>query len=247
MNAIILAAGIGNRIRSVHASAKCLLEFDGISLLERHILALREVGVTDIHLCLGHEAVAIVERLQQKGFADISHKYNPLYKLGSIVSLWSMRDFLCDGSRDVLVMDADVLYHPKILFRLVNSSFKDCFLIDRNYIDGDEPVKICLRNEQIVEFRKTISSTLVYDQIGESVGFFKFCASTAVKLKEVIEGFIEAGMESQPHEEALRELAINTDYNIGVEDITGLPWIEIDYPEDIERASQEILPEINVI
>ena len=53
-------------------------------------------------------------------------------------------------------------------------------------------------------------------------------------------------MESQPHEEALRELAINAGYNIGVEDITGLPWIEIDYPEDIERASHEILPKINV-
>jgi choline kinase len=247
MRAIILAAGVGNRIGAAHTSAKCLLEFDGVSLLERHILTLRKLGVTDIHLCLGYEAVAILERLQQRGFVDISHEYNPLYRQGSIVSLWNMRDFLCDGSNDVLVMDADVLYHPDILSRLVNSPYKDCFLIDRNYIDGDEPVKICLRKNKIVEFGKVISPTLLHDQIGESVGFFKFCPTTAAKLKEIIARFIGAGMESQPHEEALRELAMNASYNIEVEDITGLPWIEIDYPEDIERASTEVLPKINVI
>ena len=109
MKAIILAAGIGNRISSVHAAAKCLLEFDGTSLLERHIRTLRKLGVTDINLCLGHEAPAVLERLQQKGLTDISHEHNPLYNLGSIVSLWSMRDVLCDGTSDVLVMDADVL------------------------------------------------------------------------------------------------------------------------------------------
>ena len=32
--------------------------------------------------------------------------------------------------------------------------------------------------------------------------------------------------------------------NFAVEDVTGLPWVEIDFPEDLEKARSEILPRL---
>ena len=32
---------------------------------------------------------------------------------------------------------------------------------------------------------------------------------------------------------------------VGYETVGGQPWIEIDFPEDIERAAREILPRIS--
>ncbi len=242
MKVIILAAGVGQRLASTHHGPKCLLEIDGRSLLQRHLDALAALDIHTVTLCLGYQAARVAAALDSRA-GHLLH-YNPLFRLGSIVSLWCARQTLLSGD-DVLVMDADVLYHPDILGRLVNSSEANCFLIDRDFVAGDEPVKICLENGRIVEFRKQIAAGLPYNRVGESVGFFKFDAATAQRLGCIVAAYVACEKRELPHEEALRELALEPGSDIGVEDVTGLPWIEIDYPEDITRAVKEIAPRIS--
>ena len=57
---------------------------------------------------------------------------------------------------------------------------------------------------------------------------------------------IPEGRYEEPYEEAIRDLLLETPDAFGYEDITGLPWIEIDFPEDIQRAQNEILPQLRV-
>ena len=116
--------------------------------------------------------------------------------------------------------------------------------MDQQFEDGPEPVKICIRNGQIVEFRKELDPELDYDSIGESVGFFKFGADGATRLAEIVAEYDDFNQGDKPHEEALRDLALEYSMPMGVEDITGMTWIEIDFPEDIKRAIEEILPAI---
>ena len=175
--------------------------------------------------------------------SNVVFHFNPLFRLGSLVSLWTTKSVLTSGA-EVILMDADVLYHPTILKRLIKSPFSNCFLIDKNFIEGDEPVKICIKNRKIVEFRKKLPEGTSYDEIGESVGFFKFSADLCGKLEIIISKLLSDNQHHLPHEEALRELIAIERYNIDVEDITNLPWIEIDYPEDVTRAKAEILPRI---
>ena len=242
MQAIILAAGIGQRLQ--HTQPKCLLEFGGRSLLARHCANLTAYGVDRLTLVLGHAAPVIADALANCiGPPTLVH-YNPLYTLGSSVSLWSARHSLASGD-DVLVMDADVLYHPHILQRLIDSPQRSCFLLDRDFIPGDEPVKICLDDNRIVEFRKRLDPDLRYLTIGESVGFFKFDASTALRLACLLDAYVADGRRGQPHEEALRDLALAPDHPIGIEDVTGVPWIEIDFPADVVRATTNLLPLID--
>ncbi len=244
MRAIILAAGVGKRLGSAHTGPKCLLEFGGRSLLERHLDALSAAGVDDVTLVLGHEADTIRRALPAAAAGRVLCHYNPLYTLGSMLSLWSARQTLLSGD-DVLVMDADVLYDPAIVQRLARSAAPNCFLLDRDFLPGDEPVKICLQGERIVEFRKQIAAGLTYNRVGESVGFFRFDAGTATRLARIVDRHAAREGRELPHEEALRELALSGEADIAVEDVTGLAWIEIDFPEDITRAAGDILPRID--
>ena len=50
-----------------------------------------------------------------------------------------------DTKEKMILMDGDVLYHEEIFKRLVNSNKKNCFLLDRNIEEGEEPVKICIK------------------------------------------------------------------------------------------------------
>jgi choline kinase len=47
-----------------------------------------------------------------------------------------------------------------------------------------------------------------------------------------------------PHEEALRDLFLERSHRFHVADVTGAPWIEIDFPIDVERAAREVLPQL---
>ena len=215
-----------------------------MSLLERHCRNLSACGVDNLTVCVGHESEQIALALQGLSRPATLLHYNPLYTLGSSLSLWSVRHTLLCGD-DVLVMDADVLYHPHILQRLVKSPLPNCYLMDRDFAPGDEPVKLCVAGNRIVELRKRVAEGLSYDSIGESVGFFKFDAATALRLVRLINAYVADGRRELAHEEALRELALSDDIMIGVEDVTALPWLEIDFPEDLIRAEQQVLPLIH--
>lgn len=244
VKAIMLAAGMGNRLGSAHDGPKCLLELGGRSLLARHLENLAAVGVDGLTLCLGYRPDAIVHALEPLPGPPVLIHYNPLFRLGSVVSLWAVRHTLLGGD-DVLIMDADVLYHPQILRRLTQSRADNCYLLDRDFEDGEEPVKLCLDGARIVEFRKRLPPALVYDRIGESVGFFRFGPTLAGDIARRCASYVADGRGDAPHEEVLRDVALAGEYPIGVEDVTGLPWIEIDFPEDIERARSEILPRLS--
>ncbi len=241
MKALILAAGVGRRLSSEsNRPPKCLLEFGGRSLLSRHLNTLENLGVHEIVVGVGYRANSVRQAITlHKPKANVQLVHNPDYEQGSIVTLWQLRHHLSDG-KDVLLMDADVLYDPRILERLVNSVHCNCLLLDRDLEAGDEPVKVCVRDGQLIEFRKKVRVNA--DYCGESVGFFRFSADIAQQLAETCRRYIAANRREEPHEEALRDLLLSSPEKFGFEDITGLAWIEIDFTDDINRAKTEVLP-----
>ncbi len=244
MKAIILAAGIGNRLgNSVGDKPKSLMQFNNESLLQRHIKVLKENKINDVTLVVGYNADMIKQHLSDSSM-NISFIDNPRFKEGSLVSLGCARDILLNETQFIL-MDADVLYHNDIIKQLVDSERANCFLLDRDFIPGDEPVKLCIdKKNNIIEFRKQIADDLNYEIQGESVGFFKFDNIVGNLLVERIDDYLAKGENDTPYEEAIRDLLLEDPTKFSYEDITGIPWIEIDFPEDIERAKNEILPAI---
>jgi len=246
MHAIILAAGRGNRLAGFNPDdrPKCLLEFGGRSLLERQLGDLFALGVGRATLVVGHEAdrvIGHVSTLSERPRVDFA--YNPAFQQGSVLSLLAAQQTLTGGG-PVLVLDADVLFHPLLLQRLLAAAASDVCLLDRNFEPGEEPVKIALHQGRIVEFRKRLPAGLEYDLIGESVGFFRFGAEIAAKIAQTCERYRLEGLLDAPHEEVLRDVMLAQPDTFDCVDVSGLPWIEIDFPDDIERAVKEVMPAI---
>ena len=124
MRAIILAAGRGIRLKQAEDEQlpKCLLRFGGMTLLERHLRLLRSAGVEDVVLALGwrHELVsAELDRIDWQPRPGIV--LNPRYELGSVLTVHTVAEAMTRGG-DVLLMDADVLYHDRIMAALTAGS-----------------------------------------------------------------------------------------------------------------------------
>jgi choline kinase len=246
MRAIILAAGMGLRLVQPEGQQKpkCLLRFGEASLLERHLQLLKAAGVDEIVFVLGfrHEqAEAELATLDWKPSTEVV--INDEYSLGSVLSVHTAAEALTRGG-DVLLMDADVLYDERILAPLVAGSTVNRLLIDRDFEAGDEPVKLCVQDGVPVELRKQVAAGVQYDTIGESVGFFRFDERAARRFAEIVADYVNTGRANLPHEEAVRDLLLEKSQVFDVADVTGAPWIEIDFQNDVKRATDEVLPQL---
>jgi len=243
MKALLLAAGVGRRLgESSGDLPKALLQFGGKSLLQRHIEILASFGVTDVSVTVGHRADAVRSELDRIDAGHVRTIDNPRYREGSIVSLWSAREVLGAGA-PVLLMDADVLYDARLMGRLLTAGHDNCFLLDRDIEPGEEPVKLCIRGSHIVDFHKRPQQA--HDWHGESIGFFRFAPAIAAELGERVDGYVSGGRVNFEYEEAMRDMVLERAQDtFGFAEVTGLPWVEIDFAEDVRRARMEILPRL---
>ncbi len=244
MRAVILAAGAGRRMEfDGPRLPKVMLPFGGRTLLRRHVDILRHCGVEEIVVAAGYRVDLIEAELAECGAADdVEVVINPDYVEGSIVTLWSVREQLARGG-DVILMDGDVLYDHRIMEQLLASRHRNCFLLDRDFEMGDEPTKLCVRDGVIVEFHKMVN--VPFDFWGESVGFFRLGEDVARRLVPAAARYLEAGARRELYDEALRDILLSDPPgSFGFEEITGLPWMEIDFMEDVVRATAEVLPRL---
>lgn len=241
----MLAAGMGVRLghSGMRKAPKVLLELGGRTLLQRHIDILRRQGVDELVLGVGFNRDDIEQHIEALGAGDFVRTVdNPHFEEGSILTLHALRAELGWGG-PVLLMDGDVLYDDRLMERLVMSDHPNCSLLDRVALPDDEAVKLCIRDGEVVEFRKWLSTD--FDYCGESVGFFKLSADMAASTVAQAGLHVAQGRRSEPYEEPLRDVMLTSRRGtLAVEDITGLPWIEIDSAADLTRANTEILPRL---
>jgi choline kinase len=239
----MLAAGVGHRLAMAEgAPPKALLRFDGETLLKRHLEILAHFGLFDLTLVVGHQASAIEAELSTLGARQrVRTCFNPDYRRSSLLSLWTLREVLAAG-QPVLYMDADVLYDWRLLERLLASPHENCVLIDRSNAPDAELLDVRIRNGRIVAFDKRVTLD-DYDARGEWVGFARFGAEMALRLTHTLERYVQDGRVDVIYEEPMRDVILET-AAFGFADATGLPWIEIDFAEDLARAHADVLPRL---
>jgi choline kinase len=242
MKIAMLAAGVGHPLgMGDDAPPKALLRFGGQTLLGRHLEILAHFGLFDLTLVVGHQAHAIEQELRAIGAQDrVRTCFNPDYRGSSLLSLWMLRDVLRAGE-PVLYMDADVLYDRRLLDRLLGSAQADCVLIARGDPDP-EWLEVRIRDDRIVAFDKGVMLPEC-DIRAEWVGFARFSAANAARLAGAIGRYVAGGEVDVIYEKPMRDVILATGA-FGFEDVTDLPWIEIDFPADVRRARAEILPRL---
>lgn len=242
MKAIICAAGRGVRLGA--DSPKVLLEVGGRTLLEWHAIRLREVGVTEVVLVTGYlreQIEMVLPEISARYEIRIRQLVNERFQEGSVLSLAAALPEI-EGSREpVLLMDADVLYPTQMLDRLIRSTHPTALLLDREYSrKDDDPVLVPVKNGRPFEFRKKWVGEA--DFVGESIGFFKIGPDDLPMLIEETRARSAGSDVRDSYDDVLRAMVLADRF--GFEDVTGLPWTEIDFPDDVSRARDEVLPKI---
>lgn len=133
MKAIIIAAGMGKRMRPLTASIpKCMLDFNGRTLLETHIETLRSCGISDICVIKGYKAEAI-------NLPGIKYCLNDRYERNNILNSLFYAERELDN--DAVVTYSDIYYRKNILERVMNSGHDIAIAVDldwrASYVDRD--------------------------------------------------------------------------------------------------------------
>jgi len=235
MKGVILAAGKGARLNgTIGDKPKCLLRVGSRTLIERQIEALRMAGIDEIAVVVGCQA----DMVRRTCGHDIAYVENSRFaQTNSLYSLWLARPILSDG---FVVMNCDVLFHPQLLTDLITARHEDALLI--SYDDGelgDEEMKVRTRRGRVVGMAKTLAAG---EADGENVGIVKFGADGARVLADLLDRRVAAGGLRDWAPRAFDDFArVRPLYAIGTR---GYPWTEIDFPDDYQRAVNDVLPAI---
>lgn len=242
MKAIIYAAGRGVRLGAT--SPKVLLEFGGLTLLEWHALRLREAGVTELVIVTGHLRAPIAAELpgvSKRHELRVREIVNERFAEGSVLSFFASLPEIEGSGGSLLLMDADVLYPAEMLHRLISSDHPTALLLDRNFSTADDdPVLVPVKNGRPFEFRKRWAGEA--DVVGESIGFFKVAPDDLPLLIAETRARSSGASCQDSYDEVLRALVIAGCF--GYEDVTDLPWTEIDFQSDVAHAREAVLPAI---
>jgi choline kinase len=239
VNAVVLVAGVARRLAPLtDRTPKSLLPVGGRPILTRLLAALEAVGVREAFLVVGHCADQIRQVAGDRfGRLGIRYVDNPAYTKGSALSLYAARAHLREP---VLVMDGDVVCPREFPRRLIGTPSPSAVLLDRAFRDTGEEIKVYTRGDRVVGLGKKIVPD-AWEGVGENIGFFK-CGAEALpelirRLEQVVAEDSLAEWEDAVH-------LVLPSRHVGWVDVTGLPWTEIDFAEDLRRAESDVLPHV---
>ena len=241
MKAIILAAGVGSRMRPLTDNCpKCLLKIGGQTILEMMISGIQDCGISEIVFVIGHLQDQIKEYVTTK-FPDLTAHFviNDRYaETNTGFSLMLAKDFVGDSA--FVKFDADVAFDKKILKKLIECDHQTCLCIDKNINLDGEAIKVITRGEnRVVKASKTVDPK---QAAGESIGVEKISAQTAKLLFAELEIMMADEKNHQEYYESAYERLIEKDVAFYALDITGLKWVEIDTKADFAKAQEIFNP-----
>ncbi len=263
--AVILAAGLGNRIAKVHHDIpKPLLPLDGIpggyTFLDWHAVALDRAGFNDIYFVGNERTYQTPLRVQKEGrltHAKIHWVLNPTQDLSTSGSGHSAQfafvahpELLSGESRTVL-MDADIIYDLRVFSVLMQSERRDTVktLVCPDYRDSQEEVMVFAGQGDAPVFhgKGLLNQPFMapYSIAGEATGILLFEPKVQAFVKQVYEWtlrFSTAKLRSE-HEDMSARL-----FAVGLGQIVNLPeeilFMECDTPEEYQELKSHIYPKL---
>ncbi len=237
MRAVILAAGSARRLSPLTDTLhKSLLKIGDKTIMEYQLDACNYYGIQKVLIVVGYLKEQIIGKFGNK-YRQLQIEYieNPDYATtNTVYSLWLAREFF--RNEDFIYFNADVLFHHSLLEVLLNSTAKTALGVEVKPC-GEEEVKVITDStKKILRIGKKLDPAKC---LGEFVGIAKFNSNLtedfAIALKQVIDN----GDENAFFEKAVDMILEKHEHHY--EDITHIPVIEIDFPEDLKKARSEVL------
>ena len=233
MKAIILSAGQGSRLgHLVDDRPKCLIDFNGRTLLDRQLDTLEASGVHEAVVVTGFHDELVQEALARRsGGPGVRTIFNPFYKVADNTgSLFMAREEL---SGDCLVWNGDTLVSNALMRRVVaNERTGICVTIDRKDGYDEDDMKVVEDGGRLTAIGKRLELTTVN---AESIGLLAFRAGGAERFREAIERALRTAEGTTIwYLRVIHHLAQSSE--VWTLDINGEEWGEVDFPPDVEAA-----------
>jgi len=232
--ALILSAGQGRRLLPFTANRpKCLLELNGLTVIERQIDGLKAAGIRDVTVVTGYGATQVDQVLQRRyGAGAIETLFNPFYEVAdNLASCWMARPVI-EGA--FVLLNGDTLFDLPVLQRLLTAPARPITLaIDRKASYDADDMKVCVEGDRLTRVGKTLPLSSVN---GESIGMMCFRPQGSTWFREALERTMQTPEALQRwYLSIIDELASATG-EVFVQSIEGLGWGELDFPCDLEAA-----------
>jgi len=232
--AIILSAGQGSRLLPLTADQpKCLIDFSGKSLIAWQIEALVANGIERIAVVTGFRDAkldAVLAAIPQQGFS-IGSLFNPFYKVAdNLGSCWIARD---EMDEDFIILNGDTLVSPEIVARLIAGAHRPITVtIDVKPSYDLDDMKVQREGDRLLQIGKRLEP---HETNAESIGMLAFSGEGPAIFRTQVEAMMRTpeGVLNW-YLKAIHALAPSG--VVGTVSIEGLPWAEVDFPEDLPIA-----------
>ncbi len=235
MKAVLLAAGVGSRLRPhTERSPKALLPVAGRSILHRALDAFAKLKLEEAIIVTGHLSESIAAAVQEAPLPTRTI-FNPRYDTANnYYSLLVAEPAL--AGQDFIKLDADLVFSPEVLERLLSATGDLVLALDRSVRLGEEEMKIQLGdNGRVLRVSKRLTPK---DCAGESIGMERIGEAFSKVLFDELRALDRENLTNSYYEDAYDRLARRGGFDLRCADVTGMRWFEIDDERDWREADR---------
>ena len=230
--AVILAAGIGSRLRGiVEDKPKGFMLFGNKPIIEESITKLVRIGITKIIIVTGYH-YEYYDKLKVKYPFIVTIKNQHFENTGSMFSLFTARELI---NNDFLLLESDLIYEYKALQVIQNSVFSNCILLSGSTHSGDE-VYVGTHENKIVNLSKNLGA--IKKLGGELVGISKISCDLYNLMVDKSEKLFKENKQYQ-YEDCLTDISSIKEINFEI--IEDLVWMEIDDNNHFKKLQRKYI------
>lgn len=240
MQAIILAAGMGKRLKELTQDrTKCMVQVNGVALIDRMLHQIESRHLSRIVIVVGYEGEKLMEYIDTLGIrTPIVYVQNPIYdKTNNIYSLALAKDYLCQD--DTLLFESDLIFEDAVIDQLLDDPRETLALVDKyeSWMDGT-----CVKlgpDDSIASFVPSKNFRLEEaHEYYKTVNIYKFGRHfSRTHYVPFLEAYSKALGNNEYYEQVLRVIAMLDDPEIRAKRLNGQLWYEIDDIQDLDIAS----------
>jgi HAD superfamily hydrolase (TIGR01450 family) len=240
VNGVILAAGIGSRLRPLTLQKpKSCIEVDGIPILTHQLRAYADAGVTDVTVVAGYladDVRALCRAVEdERSELDVTVVESEVFaNTDNMYSLYLTREEV--AGEPFVLTNGDVVFDPALLEDLLDAPVGSAIATDAATY-ADEAMKVTLGDDdRVTHIAKSVSEDAAD---GVSTDAYRFSADFSAMLFEELTRTIERdGNYGDWTEAAIDRLVGDRDHDVGIADVSGRRWVEIDDFEDLRTADR---------
>jgi choline kinase len=230
--AIILAAGIGSRLRPLtYKMPKCCVPVADVPLISRLVGQLQAVAPKmPIYVVTGYLGTQVRNALVGLD-GNIHFIENANYEKTNNMESCRLALAARTETAPSLIINADCVYDSEIVSEMVKAE-ESCIAADSG-VYMPESMKVLLNEGVVRDIAKTIPPG---EGVATSIDIYSFVEADLERLLEIMEFFVAKGDLCQWTEVAIAQLV--RERNVLCVDTDGRPWVEIDDHNDLQEAAR---------